>query len=202
MATPSSCSSSSTPSCIRVVPVISHEAEGLRSCSVLTVTQVWAGGGAEHGGEKQVGQCPLTLLADTCLVWALKVLNPRKPLTPEPSRCLVTLLYQHPQTCPSWGQCAWDVSWATQPSHRAVSRQSEDPRAGHKFRVLCPSAFLGCSMRQNLALSSDVAKACPRDGSDGEIAERGSSGGLGQPWGSKGSGRWDPKEDSISALRS
>lgn len=87
------------------------------------------------------------------------------------------------------GQCARDVSWVTQPSHRVASRQNEDHDLVTSSAFFAPCLhFSGCSRSQNTKLSPVIlAKTLPWDGCDGEIAERGSSGGLGHPWGSNGS---------------
>lgn len=140
-------------------------------------------------------------LPDTFLVWAPKVLNPRKPLTPATIVMVGHPAVSTPPVHPG-GQCAQDVSWATQVTGLPAGRARTHDLVTSSGFFAPRLHFSGCSMRQNTRLSPVIlAKAFPWDGCDGEIAERGSSGGLGHPWGSNGSGRWDPKRGLNLCLK-
>lgn len=177
-----------------VVWQVSREAEG-RCCSALACDSVWAGGGGRTArGEARLRATRSRLLPEAFLVSALKVVNPRTPLSPAITRMVGPPTASNPPNLLVVGApCAL---WTGVPgdSPKVTRERASD----HQFS---PSpAFLRWSHEAgHLALQWPWPRPFP--GTEcGEAAEGGSRAGAWPPWGSEGSRPRGPERGKAQFL--
>lgn len=175
-----------------VVWQVSREAEG-RCCSVLACDSDWAGGGGRTArGEARLRATRSRLLPEAFLVSALKVVNPRTPLSPAITRMVGPPTASNPPNLLVVGApCAL---WTGVPGDSPKVTRERD--SDHQFS---PSpAFLRWSHEAgHLALQWPWPRPFP--GTEcGEAAEGGSRAGPGHPGGVKAQGCGAPRGERLN----
>lgn len=175
-----------------VVWQVSREAEG-RCCSALACDSVWAGGGGRTArGEARLRATRSRLLPEAFLVSALKVVNPRTPLSPAITRMVDPPTASNPQTCWSWGPRVLSglVSQETRPRSqgRGPPTTSSAPRLH----------FSGGPTKQDTWLSSGLGQGLFPGQSVVKPQRAGAARGPGHPGGVKAQGCGAPRGERLN----